>query len=180
VLRLRRTAVAIASAACMAAAVTGVMAAPALAQSAHTTPSAQMSKISALTRSAQTPAFKQAYKTLKQEQKPATTIPCGDDAVPTGEDFWRCTGSSETAEFVGSSCAEGEYNAGSYYNVWAWVNNCPARVWLHQYTYPKDGTSGWSVCIAPDSLGYWSPPANPEPENIMVSANTASCETIYP
>ncbi len=180
VFRLRRTAVAIASAACMAATVTCAMTAPALAQSAHTTPSAQISKISALTRSPQTPTFKQAYKTLEQEAAATATIPCGDDAVPTGYEFWRCTGSSETAKFVGSSCTEGEYNAGSYFNVWAWVNNCYTRVWLHEYKYPKDVTSGWAICIPGGYLGYWSPSANPEPENIMVSANAAYCETVYP
>jgi hypothetical protein len=177
--RLRRTILAIGTAAGMVA-FAAAMTAPALAQTAQTKPSAQISKVSGSTKSPQTPTFKQAYKTFEQAQPATTVIPCGDDAVPTGNDFYRCTGSSETAAFVGSSCAEGEYNAGSYYNVWAWVNNCSTRVWLHEYTYPTDTTSGWAICIPGGYLGYWSPPANPEPENIMVSANTAYCDTVYP
>jgi hypothetical protein len=179
VLRLRRTAVAIASAACMAAAFTAAMTNSALAQPAHTTPTAQILKISALPKSAQPSTFKQAL-TLEQAQRTAAaaTIPCGDDALPTGFEFWRCTGSSATATFVGSSCNLGEYNAGSHYNVWAFVNNCNGRVWLHQYTYPTDTTSGWSICTGPAHAGFF--PGNPEPENIMVSANTASCTPVYP
>jgi hypothetical protein len=153
------------------------MTAPVLAQPAHPTSTVRIARISAQART-----FKQAFKALKPGAAAATTIPCGDDPQPSGDEFYRCTGSSETATFVGSSCAEGEYNAGkgSYYNFWAFVNNCSTRVWLHEYPYPTDTTSGWSICTPGGYEGYANPPANPEPENIMVSANTAYCTPIYP
>jgi hypothetical protein len=105
---------------------------------------------------------------------------CTDDIGYTGaQEFWRCTGTSATSTWVGSTCAEGEYNAGSQYNVYDVYNLCNTRVWLHKYTYPKDVTApdDWSVCVPPAN-GNTYPVLSPDyvhPENIMVSANTAAC-----
>jgi hypothetical protein len=117
--RLRRTAVAIAAAASMAAAFTGAMTAPALAQSAHTTQSAQAGPCA------------------------------DGDGLSGGTFFWRCTGSGAASRYVGSSCNAGEYNAGDYYNVFGVINRCSTRVWLHELPYPDDLNSGYAVCIEP-------------------------------
>jgi hypothetical protein len=91
-------------------------------------------------------------------------------------DFFRCTGLDESASWVGSSCNTGNYNAGSggAYNVSKWVNDCNTRVWLHQFTSPKDATSGWSYCASPNENG--TPPAQDvNPENIQVVSNADPC-----
>jgi hypothetical protein len=85
--------------------------------------------------------------------------------------FWRCTGTSWQA--IGCSPAEG--NAGSAFNVLFAANDCIYRVWLHQYTYPKDETSGWSACIAPETWYSTIPAKYEHPANIQISSNTAFC-----
>jgi hypothetical protein len=175
--RLGRTALAIASAAFMAAALTAAMAAPALAQSAHPTSSAQTSA-----RSARVSALLQEYR----HSSAAATEPCGDGVgISSSTEFWRCTGSSETSTFVGSPCTQGSYNAGSYYNVWGAINECPTRVWLHENEIPPSGATpaGWSVCIAPAADYPYNAPiftANLKPENIQVVANDSSCVPVQP
>lgn len=105
--------------------------------------------------------------------------PCTDgDGFSDGvTDFWRCTGSAANSRWVGSTCNEGEYNAGSYYNVYGAINECGDRVWLHEYTYPDDtnpSNPGWAVCVSPDGGGLVAPDGI-FPENIVVSANPANC-----
>jgi hypothetical protein len=85
--------------------------------------------------------------------------------------FWRCTGTSWQA--IGCSPSEG--NAGSAFNVLYAANDCIYRVWLHQYTYPKDETSGWSACIAPETWYSTIPAKYEHPGNIQISSNTAFC-----
>ena len=63
-------------------------------------------------------------------------------------DFWRCTGTAASSQWVGSSCNPGEYNSGTYYNIYGAINLCGTRVWLHEYTYPTDTESGWSECVS--------------------------------
>jgi hypothetical protein len=87
--------------------------------------------------------------------------------------MWRCTGSSPASRWVGSSCSQGEYNAGTFYNVYGAINECSTRVWLHEFYYPQDVNNGWAACLQP---GYAQPFSSPLfPENIMVSANPAPC-----
>jgi hypothetical protein len=164
--RLRRIVVAIASAACVAVAFTGSVTAPALAQSAHTP-----------TQSA--PAAPAAVKLPAAVAAPG---PCGDGNGYNGANrFWRCTGSSVTSDWVASTtCAEGEYNAITSYNVWGAINNCTTRVWLHQFMNPKDTTSGWAICIPPASAVSWIFPVNEAPQNFMISANSAACTPVLP
>lgn len=143
----------------------------AVAATLSTTTPAQAAAASTST---QTATVEQAYK-----QQAAASGPCTDGNGYTGATlFWRCTGGSATSRFVGSSCNQGEYNAGTNYNVWGAINLCGTRVWLHQFKYPKDQTSGWSICIAPLTATVFS--VGETPQNIMVSANTASCQTILP
>jgi hypothetical protein len=85
--------------------------------------------------------------------------------------FWRCTGTS----WVAIGCSPSENNAGSAYNVLSEGNDCIYRVWLHQYTYPKDETSGWTACIAPGAYYATIPTKYQHPGNIMISGNTAFC-----
>jgi hypothetical protein len=85
--------------------------------------------------------------------------------------FWRCTGTS----WVAIGCSPSENNAGSAFNVLSEGNDCIYRVWLHQYTYPKDETSGWTACIAPGTYYATIPTKYQHPENIMISNNTAFC-----
>jgi hypothetical protein len=179
--RLRRTAVAIASAACMAAAITGAMTAPALAQPAHTTPAAQIS-LRTLVKSGQIAIVEQGHK-LNATAAATATIPCYDSTFSGAAEFWRCTGDSETSTMVGSSCSVSEQNAATYYNVYAALNLCTGRVWLHQNKYTSGTPAGWAVCIAYYGLPegayqYWG--YNLEPKNIQVSANTAYCTTTLP
>jgi hypothetical protein len=160
-----KTAGAIASGTCMAAAFTVAMTAPALAQSAHTTPSVQT-----LTQMATAP-----------QAQTATPVPCADqDGLSGSAEFWRCTGSSATSKWVGSSCNVNEYNAGDNgtYNVYLAINDCGTRVWLHGLDYPeftKDG--GFADCINPHSS--FAPNGGdgvPEfPKNIQVTSNTSDC-----
>jgi hypothetical protein len=156
-----KTAVAIASAACMAAAFTMAVTAPALAQSARTTPSVQTSaKLAPTATAAQT-----------------TPVPCADeDGLSNNIEFWRCTGTSATSKWVGSTCDVGEYNAATTYNVYLAINDCSTRVWLHGLDYPLFETAGgFAYCISPHST--WVPAAGDSnfPENIQVSENTSSC-----
>ena len=65
--------------------------------------------------------------------------------------FWRCTGTSVSSPMVWSTCNQGNYNAGTYYNVYWWLNQCNTRVWLHEYTYPYDVNNGWA-CVLPLAL----------------------------
>ncbi len=164
--RLRRTAVIIASAACMAAAFTAAMTTPALAQSAHT-----------LTQSAQIST--QSARPLPHNQVPRAYYACSDMSGYTGTTmFWRCTGGYPTSKWVGSSCTPGEYNAGTNYTIWGAINHCGTRVWLHQLKYPEDQTSGWAMCIP--RVSSWNFGVGLSPQNIMVSTNSAGCATILP
>ncbi|NUP49664.1 MAG: hypothetical protein HOW97_20490 [Catenulispora sp.] len=105
----------------------------------------------------------------------SATVPCIDmNGYSTATQFWRCTGPDATSRWVGSSCNVGQYNAGTYYNVYGAINPCGKRVWLHQYTYPNDVNNGWAVCVNDDGAWYVYTPAI-FPENIQVSTNTASC-----
>jgi hypothetical protein len=144
--RLRPTAIAIATAGCMAAAF-----------SATTTASA----------SAQTGAPAQTGASPQTQY-------CNDPMNFPTISFWRCTGATEGSPWVGSSCNVNNYNAGTSYNVYAWDNACGDRVWLHQYTYPKDVDKGWSYCISPGSIGV-TPTQYRNPQNIEVVSNTAKC-----
>ena len=103
------------------------------------------------------------------------SVPCldmnGYDNTPS---FWRCTGPDESSRWVGSSCSAGEYNAGTYYNVYGAINQCGRRVWLHEYTYPADVNNGWAVCVNDDGNWYVYP-GGVFPENIMVSTNPDPC-----
>lgn len=167
--RLRRIVGAIVSVACMAVAFTGGVTAPALAQSAYTP-----------TQSA--PAVAAA---VKLPAAVAASGPCGDGNGYNGANrFWRCTGSSLTSYWVAStSCDVNEYNAITYYNAWGAINNCSTRVWLHQYMYPEDTSTsnpGWAICIPPESAVAWIFPVNEEPQNFMISANSADCAPVLP
>ena len=154
--RLRRNAFAIGTAACMAAGFATAMTTPA---SAQTTASAAPSAIAA-------PADLSGRY-------------CGDGkGLGSTTEFYRCTGDLETSVWVGSSCAQNEYNAGSYYNVYAVMNYCSTRVWLHAETYPDDESGGWTYCVPP----YGFPDANEDipsadvhPANIQVTANKNNC-----
>jgi hypothetical protein len=170
--RLRRTAVIIASAACMAAALTAAMTAPALAQPAHTlTQSAQTFTISL-----STSALKPAYMHQAQYNDYACT---DGDGLTDSPLFYRCTGGAISSKWVGSSCSPGQYDAETNYTVWATINQCHTRVWLHQYTYPEYTLpAGWAMCIPPNS--FYELGLAVSPENIMVSDNTASCTPILP
>ena len=167
-LRLRRTAVAIAAAACMVSGFTAAITTPALAQSVHTP-----------THSARTSTtVMQTYKNSMQKNS-RQSGPCTDgNGFTNSTSFWRCTGSDPTSRWVASSCAQGQYNAGTFYNVYGAINNCSTRVWLHEFTYPQYVNNGWSICIAPHFNPVFA--AGEFPENIMVSGNNASCETILP
>jgi hypothetical protein len=164
--RLRRTVVAILSAACIAVAFTGAMAASA---------SAQTTAVKQATAVKQTTA-------VKLPAAVAASGPCGDGNGYNGANrFWRCTGSSVTSDWVAStSCNQGEYNAMTYYNAWGAINNCSTRVWFHEYMNPKDTTSGWSICIPPASAVSWIFPVNEKPQNFMISANSAFCTPTLP
>jgi len=141
----RRTVIAIATAACMAAAFTATMTISASAQ----------------TVTASAPA----------EGIPD----CNDGiGMTTATLFWRCTGTARTSPWVGSSCSPGEYNAGSAYNVYIASNYCNTRVWLHEYTYPEDANSGWGLCISPGGEGPPASTYQ-HPENIQVTTNSAQC-----
>jgi hypothetical protein len=154
--RLRRTAFAIGTAACMAAAFATAMTTPA---SAHTTASAAPSAIAA-------PAELSGRN-------------CGDgDGFTGAPEFWRCTGNSATSLWVGSSCKQNEYNAGSKYNVYAVWNYCSTRVWLHADKYPADETGGWTFCVPPFGFPDASediPSTDVHPANIEVTANVNNC-----
>jgi hypothetical protein len=92
--------------------------------------------------------------------------------------FWRCTGTSPSSPLVWSTCNQGEYNAGSSYNVYWWLSQCNTRVWLHEYKYPTDVTSGWAVCATPGGSAGSSgvmPSGDEHPQNIQVTANTSAC-----
>lgn len=93
-------------------------------------------------------------------------------------EFWRCTGTSATSTYVGSSCTPNEYNAKTEYNMYAAINDCLTRVWVHQYMYPKDTTAGWTICFGPPgnaSSIQTLKTADVHPQNIMVSNNPLSC-----
>src|ERR1700753_201441 len=97
---LRRTAIAIAAAVCMAAVPLLTTTMPA---SAHTGTAATAAK-------------------LATAAKPATAAkrdqPCANGVgYSGGHSFWRCTGTSNNSRWVGSSCNPGQYNAGTEYNV---------------------------------------------------------------
>jgi hypothetical protein len=85
--------------------------------------------------------------------------------------FWRCTGTS----WVAIGCSPSENNAASAYNVLYAANDCVYRVWLHQYANPKDETSGWSACIAPETWYSTIPAKYQHPGNIQISNSTAFC-----
>jgi hypothetical protein len=171
--RLRRTIFAIGAAAGLVA-FAAAMTAPASAQTLASAPAAAY----ASTGQARLPA-PGTTTFARPAATAASVIPCDDgvDYSPT-QNFWRCTGTSVTSRWVASSCAEGEYNAATEYNVYGIINNCPSRVWIHEYMYPKDTTSGWAECVGPIGYADSSGVVNSEyvhPENIMVSANTADC-----
>lgn len=168
--RLGRTAVVIASAACLAAGFTAAVAAPALAQPAHTP--THPAKISA--------KVQWTYEKAAH-QHPRATGPCSDsNGFTASTSFWRCTGPNPSSRWVASSCAQGQYNAGTSYNVYGAVNFCGTRVWLHEFTYPQDVNNGWSICFAPNSNAEAVLSIPVFPENIMVSNNPTSCTTILP
>jgi hypothetical protein len=143
--RLRRTAVAIAAATCMGAAFTAAMTAPASARSEPTS------------------------------ARSASTEDCSDgNGIGSAGLFYRCTGTSPASEWVGSSCSEGNYNAGTEYNVYIAFNTCDTRVWLHQYPYPEDENSGWTFC-ATIGVSDQVPAEYQHPKNIFVSSNYSQC-----
>jgi hypothetical protein len=150
----RRTALAIAAAACTAAAFTAAMTTPASAQSAAAT-------------SADKPAA-------------AAGEYCLDGSgYSLNDEFYRCTGTSQTSAWVGSSCATGNHNAASSYNIYDARNECVGsegyvRVWLHQYTDYANG-NGWAICVNPDAYGQEIDPDYQHPENIQVTTNTEAC-----
>jgi hypothetical protein len=148
--RLRRTAVVFATAICMGAALTAAMTAPASA------------------RSVLTPAQAAA--------RPASTNQdCYDgNGIGQAGQFYRCTGTSPSSQWVGSSCAAGNYNAGTQFNVYIAFNTCDTRVWLHEYPYPEWESSGWTVC-ATIGVSDDIDPQYQHPENIYVSTNYSQC-----
>lgn len=168
-LRLRRIAYPIGIVGCMVAAFAGMIA-PA---SAQTTASAAPAAVSAPAAAAD------AAATFKLAEPASAGNDCYDANGYNGAvGFWRCTGTSVSSLMVWSTCNQGNYNAGSYYNVYWWLNQCNTRVWLHQYTYSYDVNHGWAVCATPSVNGGSSgvvPPADVHPENIQVTANTAAC-----
>jgi hypothetical protein len=85
--------------------------------------------------------------------------------------FWRCTGTS----WVSIGCSPSENNAGTEFNVLSEGNDCIYRVWLHQYTYPKYESSGWTACIAPGAYYNVIPAQYQHPENIQISSNETFC-----
>ena len=166
-IKARKTSAVIASVVGVVAACSMAMTAPALAQSDHTTPSAQT-------------LAKSAQITMHLQAQAAASNDCGDD---TGlnlaeREFWRCTGTSLTSPWVGSTCTPGEYNAGTNYNVFWAINNCADRVWLHELTYP-DFTEygGFAYCVNPGPEAVWIPAAGDSdfPENIQVTDNDSPC-----
>ena len=169
--RLRRNAFAIGTAACMAAAFAAAMTAPA---SAQTTASAAPAAVSAA------PTAARAAAAVKAIEAPDSEVDCqAMNGYGNGNvGFWRCTGTSTASEWVWTSCAEVNNNAGSYYNVYVYLNYCSTRVWLHEYTYPDDVNNGWAVCAGPspaaDSTGVVNS-ADVHPENIQVTGNTSDC-----
>jgi hypothetical protein len=138
----------------MAGAFTGVMTNSAFAQVATATPTSAPASLLA---------------------EAAASGDCTDGVgINSSAQFWRCTGTSPSSPWVASSCNPGEYNAITYYNLYGAINACGTRVWIHEYTYPTDTTSGWSWCYGPgvsEDLG----PTYAHPENIMVSDNSAAC-----
>src|ERR1700722_5142020 len=109
-LRLRRSAVAIAAAICLGAAFTAAMTAPASARPVPT-----------------------SARTAATETRTASSNDCSDgNGIGQAGQFYRCTGTSPASQLVGSSCNAGNYNAGTQYNVYIAFNTCDTRVWLHQ------------------------------------------------
>jgi hypothetical protein len=165
--RLRRTAFAIGTAACMAAAFAAAMTAPASARTTASAPAA----VSAPATAADAAAAIKPYAAVAGNQA------CSDDNGDTGAPaFWRCTGPNATSAYAGSGCglATYELNATGHWNVYGYINGCEGRVWLHQYTYPTDEKSGWSVCLNGYSSGFEYSPYN-APENIEITTNDTNC-----
>lgn len=157
--RSQQTVIAIAAAGCMAAAFTTTMTSPASAQSMAP------AKAAAAT-SAETPAVVGEF--------------CLDNnGWSNNDEFYRCTGTAQTSSWVGSSCAPGNSDAKSSFNVYDARNECVGalghvRVWLHEYTDYTNG-HGWAVCINPGVTGQEIDPADQHPENIQVTTNTETC-----
>lgn len=104
------------------------------------------------------------------------TQPCDGVNPNEGEIFERCTTTGPDSDWVGTSCSQGmNYEAGTHFNVYAAVDGCFVRVWIHQYTYPKDETEGWSYCFSGGNAYQQTPSQYDDPENIFVSANTSGC-----
>lgn len=144
-----------------------------LALSVGTTTAHASSATGATAQSPQSAAAEQVYR------QQAAAGPCTDGNGFSGAtQFWRCTGSSASSRFVGSSCNQGQYNAGTNYNVWGAINLCPTRVWLHQLKFPAYQSGGYAICVGPGFAGQFS--VGEFPQNIMVSSNRANCTTILP
>jgi hypothetical protein len=109
---------------------------------------------------------------------PSSSNPC-QDTTPPGIQFYRCTGTSESSSWVGLDCnIETNYNASnadSPFNVYAAYNNCPFRIWLHQYV--NWDNNGWSYCINPGYLTDVPIITAPydHPLNIYMSDNPNNC-----
>jgi hypothetical protein len=181
---LRRTASAIGTAACMAAAFAAAMTAPA---SAQTTASAAPAAVSATATAASeavavkltTAAGAAAAVKLTPAAAPSWND-CSDyDGYNAQDGFWRCTGTSPSSPWVWSSCTPGNYDAISSYNVYIFTNLCNTRVWMHQYTSKNDVNNGWAKCTGPYEFGNdnngLSAANEVHPENIQVTTNTADC-----
>jgi hypothetical protein len=180
--RLRRTAFAIGTAACMAAAFATAMTAPA---SAQTTASAAPAAVSAPATAAGAAAAVKLTTVAGAAAAVKLTAPASaaDDCISMNGyngavGFWRCTGTTQDSPWVWTSCNEVNNNAKTYFNVYIFLNYCSTRVWLHQNKYPDDEIAGWAVCAGPspyaDSTGIVNS-ADVDPENIQVTSNKSDC-----
>ena len=98
----------------------------------------------------------------------AVAAVCPDRAVFC---YWNAYPPSSPVRLLPTGCREGVYFT-SYVGPVGWtVNDCPTRVWLHQYT---DGT-GATFCVSPMSDGGETPANLRYPGNILVSANPNPC-----
>lgn len=107
---------------------------------------------------------------------PATDSPCFDTPLSVNQvsQFDRCINNNPNGNWAGLDCIENVNvyaNGNSPFNVYSAYNNCPFRVWLHQY---KNG-GGWTFCISPDTQRWSIGAPYQNPLNIYLSSNSAKC-----
>ena len=100
-------------------------------------------------------------------------------ALPPNGAWYRCTTTSYSGGWVRALCNPGQnYNAtNGPFNVYAALNACGYRVWLHQYTDWQN--HGWSLCTSPETNGvanYYQVSSGYEhPMNIYISSTQSAC-----